>query len=387
MELKPGYKRTEVGVIPEGWEVVPIGDIAKFTSGSLIDVSALHGRSSEYPVPVFGGNGIAGYTSDALVLVPSVVVGRVGQKCGMVYLSDGPAWITDNALYPKRICRPMDMRFLALALEGARLNEVRNRNDLPLITQAIVHAVRIAWPLDVSEQRAIAAVLSDVDALITALDCLIAKKRAIKQGTMQQLLTGKTRLPGFSGAWTPYCFEEIAAIRKEKVDPKKIGGHSFCVELEHIGQSSGQLIGYSTATEESSVKAHFCSGDVLFGRLRAYLRKYWIADRDGVCSTEIWPLVAKINIAVASYLFRLVQADQFINVASIAYGTHMPRADWNVVKNHTVTLPSLPEQRAIATILSDMDAEIAALEARRDKTRALKQGMMQALLTGRIRLI
>lgn len=79
--------------------------------------------------------------------------------------------------------------------------------------------------------------------------------------------------------------------------------------------------------------------------------------------------------------------DQFIEVASTAYGTHMPRSDWNVVKNYEVAIPKLEEQTAIATTLSDMDAEIAALEARRDKTKAIKQGMMQELLTGGMRLV
>jgi len=86
-------------------------------------------------------------------------------------------------------------------------------------------------------------------------------------------------------------------------------------------------------------------------------------------------------------LFHLVTTDWFIEMASIAYGTHMPRSDWSLVKNYEVNLPQRKEQTAIAAVLSDMDAELAALDARRDKTRTLKQGMMQELLTGRIRLV
>lgn len=90
---------------------------------------------------------------------------------------------------------------------------------------------------------------------------------------------------------------------------------------------------------------------------------------------------------MTDYLFQLITTDQFIEAASNAYGTHMPRSDWNVVKNYEMRLPLLPEQTAIATVLSDMDAAIASLEGRRDKTRLLKQGIMQELLTGRIRLV
>ncbi len=284
--VPPGYRQTEVGVIPEDWEIVPIGMIAKFTSGALIKTTALHRQSSEFPVPVFGGNGIAGYTRNAVTFDPTVAVGRVGQKCGSVYRTNGPAWITDNALYPRLIYRTIEMNFLALALEGARLNEVRNRNDLPLITQSIVHAVQIALPPDTSEQRAIAAALSDVDALIAALDKLIAKKSAVKTAAMQQLLTGKQRLPGFSGAWKVKRFAEIAPPRRDRVDPRKSSHREFCIELEHIESGTGQLLGGTSTGDQSSLKSVFRAGDVLFGKLRSYLRKYWLADRSGVCSTS-----------------------------------------------------------------------------------------------------
>jgi type I restriction enzyme S subunit len=159
------------------------------------------------------------------------------------------------------------------------------------------------------------------------------------------------------------------------------------VELEHIGQGNGRLLEVSTARNSTSSKYRFFNGDVLFGRLRSYLRKFWHADRDGICTTEIWPLMVDASQADSGFLYSIVQSDRFVEAASISYGTHMPRADWNVMKNFEVCLPPLPEQRAIATVLSDMDAELAALERRRDKIKQIKQGMMQQLLTGRIRLV
>ncbi len=122
---------------------------------------------------------------------------------------------------------------------------------------------------------------------------------------------------------------------------------------------------------------------VLFGRLRPYLRKYWMADRDGICTTEIWPLVVDGQVAFNGFLHAVVQTPEFLDAASISYGTHMPRADWGIVKTFSVRLPPPEEQRAVAGVLADMDAELSALEQRRDKTRLLKQGMMQELLTGR----
>jgi type I restriction enzyme S subunit len=396
MELRPGYKQTVVGVIPEDWEVVSIGDIAKFTSGSPIDVRALHGRSAEYSVPVFGGNGIAGYTRDALVPVPSVVVGRVGQKCGTVYLSEGPAWITDNALYPKHIHHPMDMRFLALALEGARLNEVRNRNDLPLITQGIVHAVRIAWPPDVSEQRAIAAALSDVDALISGLDKLIAKKRDIKQAAMQQLLTGKKRLPGFSGEWEVKKLGEIGLFKKGRNIPKNqlsaqgepcvIYGEIY-TRYDCVVKELASFIPTEVAEQSTPIK----SGDILFagsGETAEEIGKCfaYIGTQKAYAGGDL--IVLSPKEADSTFLGYQLNSPMICKQKAIlGQGSSVVHIYVSGLATIEVPLPPLSEQQAIAAVLSDMDAEIAALEQRRDKTRVLKQGMMQELLTGKTRFI
>lgn len=159
------------------------------------------------------------------------------------------------------------------------------------------------------------------------------------------------------------------------------------MELEHIESSTGRLLGSTVTSGSSSLKAKFKVGDTLFGKLRAYLRKFWRADRRGVCSTEIWVLRAKPDVVDPEYLFQLIQTDGFVETASVSYGTHMPRSDWNVVRDFELLLPTITRQRAVASLLADMDAELAALEARLTKTRALKQGMLQQLLTGRVRLM
>ena len=240
---------------------------------------------------------------------------------------------------------------------------------------------------ELPEQRAIAEVLSDVDDLLQALEVLIVKKQAVKRAVMQQLLSGKTRLPEFRGMWNTVLFGDIAAIRNHKVLPSVVPPTTPCVELDHIEQSAGRLMGRSTAQQSISLKCVFLAGDVLFGRLRPYLRKYWQADCDGICTTEIWPLRPDRERVDGRFLYAIVQTDRFIDLASVSYGTHMPRADWSVLRNLEIRLPSISEQRAIAGVLSDMDAEIAAVERRLDKTRAIKLGVMQQLLTGRIRLV
>lgn len=259
-----------------------------------------------------------------------------------------------------------------------------SRKD-PNITGNDVRAFELPLP-PTDEQRSIAAALADIDALLAKLDLLIAKKRDVKQAAMQQLLTGQVRLAGFTAPWKGSALREVAFIRNDKALPSTLPPETVCIELEHIGQGTGRLVGASVAGSSSSAKYRFAEGDVLFGRLRAYLRKHWLADRAGICSTEIWPLVGKPNRLAASYLSALVQTDRFADAAAVSYGTHMPRADWSVIGSLKFQLPPFEEQHAIGSVIRDLDAELAALESRRDKTCQLKQGMMQALLTGRIRL-
>jgi type I restriction enzyme S subunit len=267
-----------------------------------------------------------------------------------------------------------------------RVNERCGGSTRTRIARGELGKIAIAVP-PLPEQHAIAEALSDVDGLLGGLDRLIAKKRDLKQAAMQQLLTGQTRLPGFTGDWEVKTFGEIAFPRRDRIDPEQAGARSFCIELEHIESGTGHLLGSTTTGKQSSLKSAFDPGDVLFGKLRAYLRKYWRATRSGVCSTEIWVLVSKNEAVTSEFLFQIIQTDEFIDAASDSYGTHMPRSDWNVVKNYNVRVPPVSEQTAIAEVLSEMDAELAALEQRREKTRALKQAMMQELLTGRTRLV
>jgi type I restriction enzyme S subunit len=383
MEVKPGYKRTEVGVIPEDWNVAPLAAVCAMKSGEGI-TSASIDEFSKYPC--YGGNGLRGFTSRFTHNGGYALIGRQGALCGNVLGVEGTFFASEHAIVVTAFPQT-DIRWLTYVLGEMHLNQYSESSAQPGLSVAKLLNLDLAVPSSKDEQRAIAGALSDVDALIGALDQLIAKKRDLKQAAMQQLLTGQKRLPGFHGEWEVKRFGEVAMPRKERVDPRRSAVQEFCVELEHIEPGTGKLLGSTITGENSSLKSVFREGDVLFGKLRAYLRKFWLADRPGVCSTEIWVFVTNARLATASYLFQLIKMDRFIDAASTAYGTHMPRSDWNVVKNYELRLPPLPEQTTIAGVLSDTDAELAALEQQRDKTRALKQGMMQELLIGKTRLL
>jgi len=191
---------------------------------------------------------------------------------------------------------------------------------------------------------------------------------------MQELLTGKTRLSGNIDEWRMVTFGTLAAPVRERIDPRTAPNNMLLVELEHMESGSGLLLERSTTKQTVSQKTLFNSNDILFGKLRAYLRKFWLADRSGMCSTEIWAIRAKTN-SDPSYIRYLVETDRFIEAASQAYGTHMPRSDWKQLSNLMFTIPTITEQRSIDLLKRHLH-----------QSEAIKQGMMQELLTGRTRL-
>lgn len=263
----------------------------------------------------------------------------------------------------------------------------RQTTNLASINKSSLGKLTVAVPPTEREQHEIAHAISDADALIDSLEQLLTKKRQIKQGAMQELLTGKRRLPGFEHPWISRTIADIATVSRERVNPSSLNTPPRCIELEHLESSTGRLSSDAFESRQAATKSVFRHGDVLFGKLRAYLRKYWQAEFDGVCSTEIWVLRPRGDLASNAYLLYTIQRDDFIDAASTAYGTHMPRSDWKIVAQFGLSLPSDEiEQAAIAKVLCDMDSEISSLESRLTKARALKQAMAQALLTGRIRI-
>ena len=312
--------------------------------------------------------------------------GEVGRAA--IWRDQLPECYFQKALHRLRPRRGYDVRLMQALLEyWASVDGFRD-----YVTQtSIAHLPRekfvtIPLPLpSTHEQRRIGDVLELVDNLIAALERLIAKKQSIKQGMMQQLLTGRTRLPGFVAEWEVAPFKEIALPSPERLDPQTSGNGTLLIELDDIEPGTGRLLRRETVEEAVSMKSVFRTGDVLFGKLRAYLRKFWLADSSGLCSTEIWVLRTQGHHS-PKFIRYLVESDSFIEMASNAHGTHMPRADWSLLSRFEIAIPPPDEQLAIANVLLDADLEIEVLQRRLEKARDIKTGMMQQLLTGRVRL-
>jgi type I restriction enzyme S subunit len=381
-----GYKQTEVGVIPEDWDAVRIDQHAVIKTGGKNTQDKIEDGLFPFFVRSQQVERINSYSYDG----EAVLTAGDGVGTGKVFhYINGKFDVHQRVYRISEFTSELDGRYFFYQFSSHfydRIMSLTAKSSVDSVRMEMIAGMQIALPPQ-AEQQAIATALSDVDALQEELDRLIAKKRDIKQAAMQQLLTGETRLPGFDGEWDAVKFSALATLSNARIDPGRSEGSDFCIELEHINQGTGLLNGSTVTTETSSLKTTFEPGDVLFGKLRAYLRKYWIASRSGVCSTEIWVLKANSQLVLPQYLFQIVTTDSFIESASTAYGTHMPRSDWKVVREAQWSIPCINEQQAIAAVLSDMDTEIQALEQRRSKTAELKQGMMQELLTGRTRLI
>ena len=278
------------------------------------------------------------------------------------------------------------------ALKG-QLRRLAAGTKVYAISRAHIASVCVPLP-PVPEQRAIASVLMDVDALIESLEELIAKNQAVKQATMQQLLTGNTRLPGFSGVWETRRIGELAEVDPENLPGNTPPDFSFnYISIEDV--HAGRLTGYSKEsfqTAPSRARRIVRTGDILMSTVRPALRGHLHFDgrlTEAVCSTGFAVLRSKRDQCDPRFLFAHLFGEAVeTQVQALLIGSNYPAINSTNVRGLRVTCPpTLKEQQAIAAILGDLDLKIYELECRLAKTHALKQGLMQQLLTGSIRLL
>lgn len=389
--MKPGYKLTDVGVIPQDWDVKPLSEVFIFTSGKAHERFIVeHGRYVAVNSKFISTDGVVRKYSDRndcptkrgniLMVMSDLPNGRALAKCFLVDV--------DN-LYAvnQRVC----------SLEARKdfpgyLFYQLNRNPYFLkfddgvqqthLLNPTVLACPIIIPKSQDEQRAIAEAISSVDELIASLEKLIFKKRDLKRAVMQQLLTRQTRLPGFSGEWevktlgdTTICLDNVRVPLNEEQRDEMRGDYPYCGANGVLDYVSGYVI------DDDIILLAEDGGyfDEYEYRPIAYrmIGKCWVNNHAHI-------LKAKEGFNQGFIFYSLVHKNILRFLAS---GT---RAKLNKSEMYKIELSvprSLGEQTAIADMLTDMDAEITAIEQRRDKTQALKQGMMQELLTGKTRLI
>ena len=191
------------------------------------------------------------------------------------------------------------------------------------------------------------------------------------------------RFSGFKDAWEEKELNQIIEISKQKFNPKN-SIHKICIELEHISSETGKLLGFVDSINQESIKNIFKKNQIIYGKLRPYLRKFWFAKFNGVCSSEFWVINGK-NVE-NKYLYFLIQTEKFHQIANVSFGSKMPRADWSYLSlSNFFISPDLLEQQKIASFLSAIDKKIELTDKKLEYLESYKKGLMQKLLTGEIR--
>ncbi len=407
-----GYKQTEVGVIPEEWEA---GDLGRFWSVTdckhvtamfvsngfpIASIKEVQSRfvdltnakqTTQYFYELLIEGGRKPQPGD-LILSRNATVGEVAQ---VTELHPVFAMGQDVCLLRKK-ARGHSTEFLQSVFQSPIvLNQLSNLMVGSTFKRANVEQIRnftVPMPSP-PEQSAIATALSDVDALLGGLDRLIAKKRDLKQAAMQQLLTGQTRLPGFQGEWEAKRLGDVVDTDPENLGSETKPDFSFnYIALEDVDR--GFLRSHSEqlfANAPSRARRRLRQDDVLVSTVRPNLQshlKFRIGDGSWVCSTGFCVVRCHEGVTHPGYVFFHLFAE-CVNrqIEALLTGSNYPAINSGDVRALEIPLPSYAEQTAISGLLTGMDAELTALEQRLAKTRALKQGMMQELLTGKTRLV
>jgi type I restriction enzyme S subunit len=383
-------------MIPEDWEVKPLGELAKFiTSGSrgwaafYADAGALFIRSqnigdgaldfddTQFVRPPRGaeGNRTKVELNDILITITGNSVGNVAAMDRAIH----EAYISQHVglvRLKKPNMSPYVCRYLAPNAPGnPQIAGSQSGQSKPGLNLQNLRDFKVASPMDEAEQRAIAEALSDVDGLLGGLDRLIAKKRDLKQAAMQQLLTAHIRLPGFHGEWVEKSLGEMARIEKgQQLHSTECHEHGTVPHYNGGTEPSGFTDRSNTAGETIAIS----EGGNSCGYVHFIARPFWCG---GHCYA-LTPLGVE-----KPFLYHALKARQSA-IMGLRVGSGLPNVQKTALTGFRFAVPvESAEQTAIAEVLSEMDAELDALERRREKTRALKQAMMQQLLTGQIRLV
>lgn len=393
--IETRFKDTEVGRIPEDWEVKPLADIGYFSKGA--GISRTEALSGNIPAIRYGEiytchndyiksfhsfisqsvaeSSVQIFNGDILFAASGETKEEIGKS--VAYTENETAFAGGDIIILHSDTEKFDAKFCGYALNAKcviKQKAQRGQGD------AVVHIVPrdlatilFAFPTK-SEQTRIATALSNIDALISELSKLIEKRRAIKQGAMQQLLTGKKRLKGFTEPWVEKKLGEICDVKRGvRVTREALTTEGQYPVFQNTNYPLGYFNKYNVAANTPFVIVGGSAGLVGFSK-----NNYWAAD-----DCAYFDNCEELNLVFLYYILLLRQNEikRHVRTASV------PRLDRKNIEDIVLSTPLLSEQSAIASVLTSMDNEISALEAKKAKFEQIKQGMMQQLLTGKIRLV
>jgi|688.fasta_scaffold241816_2 type I restriction enzyme S subunit len=381
--IPKGYKQTEIGVIPVDWDMDNLGNFVTIRSGE----SPSKFKISKSGVPYFKVDQLNNSVKLQKETPYYIEVSNPIKADSLIFPKRGAAIYQDKIrilaqesymdtnLMTLTVDSKLDNEYLFYYLLARGLSHIADTTSVPQINNKHIIPFKIIFPKSKPEQTAIATVLADTDALIENLEKLIAKKKAIKQGAMQQLLTGKKRLPGFSEGWEVKEFDDIFIKNPSKKFQIQTTEYSSFGKFQVIDQGKSRSVGYS----DNITKVFKCPpiGLIIFGD---HTREIKFVNFDFVVGADGTQLLTTKNNYSALFLYNYLLTKKIPNTG---YNRH-----FKYLKDIEFYIPTnLEEQTAIASVLSDMDTEIEKLENKLEKYRQIKTGMMQQLLSGKIRLL
>lgn len=408
------YKHMELGLLPEDWEVAKLGDIGYFLKGNGISKS--QANSGDLCAVRYGElytlhhNYIKTYNShiskevalfatkiqkgDILFACSGETKEEIG-KCA-AFVDEVEAYAGGDILIlrtDQEKCSDIFLGFLLNMPIAANQKAAKGQGDAVVhISKASLENLSIPLP-PIEEQRRIASALTSIDNLIDSLDRLIAKKRAIKQGVMQQLLSGKKRLKGFTEPWVEKRLGEILSLKNGfafKSETYCAIGKYKIITIANVQNGRFDLTDYNSVTDiPASIQQHqkLSIGDILISMTGNVGRVCRVDSSNCLLNQRVGLLEIRPNVN-SDFVFTALNTNAFENaMRDKGQGAAQANISKSDIEDYVLLMPSsLLEQQAIASVLTSMDNELSALEAKRKKYEQIKQGMMQQLLTGRIRL-
>lgn len=360
--------------IPKGWEKKQIKDLLDYERPDKYIVESDRYIKSGTPVLTANKSFVLGYTDEKdgiYTNLPAIVFDDFTTDSKFV---DFPFKIKSSAIKLLKNKGGADLRFVFEKMKS--INFPTGSHKRYYISQ--YQDMEVLVP-PVTEQKKIAEILSTVDEEINKTGEIITATEKLKQGLITKFLkeSDKSKVMKFS---------ELVDLRREKSKNHDNSEEKY-IALEHIGQGMGDLIGVGNSADTKSINSVFKKGDVLFSKLRPYLRKYWRASFDGICTGELLVFIPKLS-SDTEFIFQLVQSEDFIrHSVGKSFGTKMPRTDWNIVSEFEIQYLAPEKRQKIGEILSVVDKKIRVNRRLKDELILLKKGITQDLLSGKKRTI
>lgn len=377
-------------MLPDGWTETKLEKVIKLGSGETKPADTSDNGTKDRPYPVYGGNGVLGYSSQCNVETPIIVIGRVGAYCGVTRYVDTPCWITDNALMTKKVAEGYEKKFLTYKLQNFDLSRLRKKGGQPLVSQGPIYNQELSFP-PFYEQQAVVKILESSDRLIEELQLFIEQKQKQKKALMQRLLTGKHRFSEFKGQkWKTYKLSDFLIPTFRDVDKPSenylaIGVRSHCKGTFQKPDSEPDKIAMKTLYV---VKKDDLIVNITFAWEGA-IALVKAEDEGGLVSHRFPTYTFKTDRAIPEFFKYVITTKRFRYILDLispgGAGRNRVLSKKEFVKIEWL-MPSVEEQQKIAAVLNAADKEIDLLTQKLEAYQDQKKGLMQQLLTGKKRV-